>query len=256
MKIVVIGGSGLIGSKLVTKLREHGHEAVAASPKSSVNTVTCEGLAEVMKGAAVVVDVTNSPSWEDAAVMKFFETSTRNLLAYEAAAGVGHHVALSVVGTERLLASGFFRAKMAQENLIKGSSIPYSIVRATQFFEFVKSIADFSTDGNKVRPPSALIQPMAADDVASAVGRIAVSQPVNGIIEIGGPEKFRLDELVRQYLAACKDPREVVADPQGRYYGVEVSERTLLPGDDTRLGETRFKTWLTQSLAKTAAATH
>jgi uncharacterized protein YbjT (DUF2867 family) len=247
MKIVVVGGSGLIGSKLVNKLREHGHEAVAASPNSGVNTLTCEGLAEVLKGAAVVVDVTNSPSWEDAAVMKFFETSTRNLLAYEAAAGVGHHVALSVVGTERLLASGFFRAKMAQENLIKGSSIPYSIIRATQFFEFVKGIADFSTDGNKVRLPLALIQPMAADDVASAVGRIATGSPVNGTVEVGGPEQFRLDELIRQGLAAHKDPREVVADPHARYYGVELSERTLLPGDDARLGETRFKTWLTQS---------
>jgi uncharacterized protein YbjT (DUF2867 family) len=247
MKIVVIGGSGLIGSKLVRKLREQGHEAVAASPNSGVNTLTCEGLAEVLKGAAVAVDVTNSPSWEDAAVMKFFETSTRNLLAYEAAAGVGHHVALSVVGTERLLASGFFRAKMAQENLIKGSSIPYSIIRATQFFEFVKGIADFSTDGNKVRLPSALIQPMAADDVASAVARVATGSPVNGTVEVGGPEQFRLDELVRQGLAAHKDPREVVADPDARYYGVELSERTLLPGDDARLGETRFKTWLAQS---------
>jgi uncharacterized protein YbjT (DUF2867 family) len=247
MKIVVVGGSGLIGSKLVNKLREHGHEAVAASPNSGVNTLTCEGLAEVLKGAAVVVDVTNSLSWEDAAVMKFFETSTRNLLAYEAPAGVGHHVALSVVGTERLLASGFFRAKMAQENLIKGSSIPYSIIRATQFFEFVKGIADFSTDGNKVRLPLALIQPMAADDVASAVGRIATGSPVNGTVEVGGPEQFRLDELIRQGLAAHKDPREVVADPHARYYGVELSERTLLPGDGARLGETRFKTWLTQS---------
>ena len=267
MKIVVIGGSGLIGSKLVRKLREHGHEAVAASPDSGVNTLTGEGLAEALKGAAVVVDVTNSPSWEDAAVMKFFETSTRNLLAYEVAAGVGHHVALSVVGTERLLASGFFRAKMAQENLIKGSSIPYSIIRATQFFEFVKGIADFSTDGNKVRLPLALIQPMAADDVASAVGRVATGSPVNGTVEVGGPEQFRLDELIRQALAAHNDPREVVADPHARYYGVELSERTLLPGDDARLGETRFKTWLTQSAAqnpsrnagsavKTAGVTH
>jgi uncharacterized protein YbjT (DUF2867 family) len=253
-KIVVIGGTGLIGSRLVSKLREHGHEAVAASPNSGVNSITGEGLAEAMKGASVVVDVTNSPSWEDAAVMKFFETSTRNLLTYEAAAGVGHHVALSVVGTERLLASGFFRAKMAQENLIKGSSIPYTIVRATQFFEFVKGIADFSTDGNEVRLPSALIQPMAADDVASAVGRVAVGSPVNGTVEVGGPEKFGLDELVRQYLAARKDPREVVADPHARYYGVELSERTLLPGDDARLGETRFETWLTQSTGKAAAA--
>jgi uncharacterized protein YbjT (DUF2867 family) len=256
MKIVVIGGSGLIGSKLVLKLREQGHETVAASPNSGVNSVTGEGLAEVLKGAAVVVDVTNSPSWEDAAVLKFFETSTRNLLAHGSAAGVGHHVALSVVGTERMLTSGFFRAKMAQENLIKGSSIPYSIVRATQFFEFVNAIADFSTDGNKVRLPSALIQPMAADDVASAVGRIAMGSPVNGTVEVGGPEKFRLDELVRQGLATRKDPREVVADPHARYYGLELSERTLLPGDDARLGETRFETWLTQSAAKAAAGTH
>src|SRR5438445_1115718 len=255
MKIVVIGGSGLIGSRLVSKLREQGHEAVAASPNSGVNSLTGEGLAEALKGASVVVDVTNSPSWEDVAVMKFFETSTRNLLAYEAAAGVGHHVALSVVGTERLLASGFFRAKMAKENLIKGSSIPYSIIRATQFFEFFKGIADFSTDGNKVRLPSALIQPMAADDVASAVGRIAVGSPVNGTVEVGGPEKFRLDELVRRGLAARKDPREVVTDPHARYYGVELSETTLVPGDDARLGETRFETWLSQSTNQIPATT-
>src|SRR3989441_3060967 len=256
VKIVVIGGSGLIGSKLVTKLPEQGHEAIAASPKSGVNTLTGEGLAEALKGASVVVDVTNSPSWEDAAVLEFFETSTRNQLTYEAAAGVGHHVALSVVGTERLLASGFFRAKMAQESLIKASSIPYTIIRATQFFEFVKGIADFSTEGNKVRLPSALIQPMAADDVASAVGRIALGSPVNGTVEVGGPEKFRLDELVRRGLAARNDPREVVADPHARYYGVELSGRTLVPGDDARLGETRFQTWLTQSAAKAAAVTH
>src|SRR5437870_4175501 len=247
MKIVVIGGSGLIGSKLVTKLREHGHEAVAASPNSGVNTLTGEGLAEALKGASVVVDVSNSPSWEDSAVMKFFETSTRNLLTYEAAAGVGHHVALSVVGSERLLESGYFRAKIAQENLIKDSSVPYSIVRATQFIEFVKGIADFSTDGNKVRLPSALIQPMAADDVASAVGRIAMGSPVNGTVEIGGPEKFRLDELIRRDLAARKDPREVTSDLYARYYGIEVGERTLLPEDDARLGETRFESWLNQS---------
>src|SRR5437899_949440 len=244
MKIVVIGGSGLIGTKLVNKLREHGHEAVAASPNSGVNTLTGEGLAEALKGALVVVDVSNSPSWEDSAVMKFFETSTRNLLAYEAAAGVGHHVALSVVGSERLLESGYFRAKIAQENLIKGSSIPYSIVRATQFFEFVKSIADFSTHGNKVRLPPALIQPMAADDVASALAGIAMSSPVNGTVEIGGPEQFRLDELIRRDLAARKDPREVISDPRGRYYGIAVSERTLVPNDDARLGETRFEDWL------------
>jgi uncharacterized protein YbjT (DUF2867 family) len=247
MKIVVIGGSGLIGSKLVTKLGEQGHQAVAASPNTGVNAVTGEGLAEVLEGASVVVDVSNSPSWEDAAVMKFFETSTRNLLAYEAAEGVEHHVALSVVGTERLLESGYFRAKLAQENLIKSSSIPYSIVRATQFFEFVKGIADFSTQGDKVLLPTALIQPMAADDVAGAVGRIAMGAPVNGVVEVGGPEQFRLYELVRRYLAARNDPREVVADPHARYYGVELSERALVPGDDARLGETRFEDWLNRS---------
>src|SRR5712672_47508 len=197
MKIVVLGGTGLIGSKLVKKLREHGHEAVAASPNTGVNSGTGEGLADALKGASVVVDVTISPSWEDAAVLQFFETSTRNLLANEAAAGVGHHVALSVVGTERLLESGFFRAKLAQENLIKASSVPYSMVRATQFFEFVKSIGDFSTDGNKILLPAALIQPMAADDVASAVGRVAMGSPLNGTVEIAGPERFRLDELIR-----------------------------------------------------------
>jgi uncharacterized protein YbjT (DUF2867 family) len=256
MKIVVIGGSGLIGSMLVTRLREHGDEAIAASPNSGVNTVTGEGLAEALKGASVVVDVSNSPSWEDVAVMKFFETSTRNLLASEAAAGVRYHVALSVVGTDRMLTSGYFRAKNAQENLIKGSSIPFSIVRATQFFEFVKGIADISTDGNKVRLPHVLFQPMAADDVASAVGKIAMGSPVNSTIEIGGPEKFRLDELVRQGLAAWEDPREVVADPHARYYGVEVSERTLVPDDDAQLSQTRFADWLKQPGAKAAAATH
>ena len=244
MKIVVIGGTGLIGSRLVPKLREQGHEALAASPNSGVNTLTGEGLAAALKGAAVVVDVSNSPSWEDSAVMKFFETSTRNLLAHEASANVRHHVALSVVGSDRMLESGYFRAKIAQENLIKASAIPYSIVRATQFFEFVKGIADFSTDGNTVRLPSVLIQPMAADDVASAVARAAVAAPVNGTVEVGGPEQFRLDELVRRGLAAWKDPREVVADPRARYYGIEVQERTLIPGNDARLAQTRFDTWL------------
>ena len=209
MKIVVIGGSGLIGSKLVTKLREQGHEAIAASPKSGVNTLTGEGLAEALKGASVVVDVTNSPSWEDAAVLNFFETSTRNQLTYEAAAGVGHHVALSVVGTERLLTSGFFRAKMAQENLIKASSIPYTIIRATQFFEFVKGIADFSTEGNKVRLPTALIQPMAADDVASAVGRVATGAPVNGMVRRSAPASSRCVATVpkRVWRDMLGDPR-------------------------------------------------
>jgi len=245
MKIVVIGGSGLIGSRLVKQLREKGQEVVAASPKSGVNSVTGEGLA--LKGASVVVDVSNAPSWEDAAVMKFFETSTRNLLASEATAGVRHHVALSVVGSERMVESGYFRAKVAQENLIKGSSIPYSIVRATQFYEFVNGIADFSTVGNKVRLPSVLIQPMAADDVARAVGKIALGAPKNGTVEVGGPAKFRLDELIRKGLAARKDPREVVADPHARYYGIEVKERTLVPEDDATLGETRFESWLAQS---------
>ena len=249
MKIVVIGGSGLIGSKLVNKLREHGHEAIAASPKSGVNTITGEGLAEALKGASVVVDVSNAPSWEDAAVMDFFETSTRNLLAAEAAAGVGHHVALSVVGTERLVESGYFRAKIAQENLIKASSIPYSIVRATQFYEFVKGIADFSTKGNEVHLPSALIQPMAADDVASAVGRVATGSPVNGIVEVGGPEQFRLDELIRHGLAAYKDPRKVVADPQATYYGIKVTERALVPESNATLGKIRFDEWLAQPVS-------
>src|SRR5262252_5980627 len=207
MKIVVIGGTGLIGSKLVKKLREQGHEAVAASPDTGVNAVTGQGLAEVLQGASVVVDVSNAPSWEDAAVLKFFETSTRNLLTSESAARVGHHVALSVVGTERLSESGYFRAKIAQEKLIKNSTIPYSIVQATQFFEFLKGLADISSDGDKVRLPHVLFQPMAADDVATAVGRIAVGPPENGIVEIGGPEQFRLDELVRRRLKSLNDPR-------------------------------------------------
>ena len=244
MKIVVIGGSGLIGSKLVNKLREHGHEAVAASPHSGINTLTGEGLAEVLKGASVVVDVSNSPSWEENAVMEFFTTSTRNLLTYEAAAGVGHHVALSVVGTDQLSESGYFRAKIAQEKLIKESSIPYSIVRATQFFEFVKGIADISTDGNMVRVAPVLFQPMAADDVASGVGKVAVGPPVNGIVEIGGPEQFRMDELVRRRLAALKDSREVIPDPKALYSGAKISERTLVPAPNARLGETRFEAWL------------
>jgi uncharacterized protein YbjT (DUF2867 family) len=249
MKIVVIGGSGLIGSKLVTKLSEDGHQAVAASPKSGVNTLTGEGLAEVLKGASVVVDVSNSPSWEEKAVMEFFTTSTRNLLTYEAAAGVRHHVALSVVGTERLSESGYFRAKIAQEKLIKDSSIPYSIVQATQFFEFLKGLADISSDGNTVRLPPVLFQPMAADDVARAVGRIAVGPPVNGIVEIGGPEQFRMDDLVRRRLVALKDFREVIPDPKALYSGAKISERTLVPGNNARLGETRFETWLTQAAA-------
>ena len=254
MKIVVIGGTGLIGSKLVTKLREHGHEAVAAAPNTGVNTLTGEGLAEVLRGASVVVDVSNSPSWEDAAVLNFFETSTRNLLTYEAAAGVRHHVALSVVGTEQMSNSGYFRAKIAQEKLIKESSIPYTIVHATQFFEFLKGLADISMDNGKVHVPPVLFQPMAADDVATGVGKIAEGQPVNGIVEIGGPESFRLDELIRRRLEFLKDPREVVADPDALYSGAKISERTLVPGKSARLGETRFETWLTQPAAQIPSA--
>src|SRR5712671_6775508 len=254
MKIVVIGGTGLIGSKLVNKVREQGHEAAAAAPNTGVNTLTGEGLAEVLKGASVVVDVSNSPSWDDAAVLNFFQTSTRNLLSYEAAAGVGHHVALSVVGTDQLSESGYFRAKIAQEKLIKESPIPYTIIHATQFFEFLKGLADISVVDGKVHLPPVLFQPMAAEDVASAVGRIAVGLPVNGIVEIGGPEQFRVDELVRLRLASLKDPREVIADRNARYSGAKISERTLVPGDDARLGETTFETWLIQSGGTARAA--
>jgi uncharacterized protein YbjT (DUF2867 family) len=250
MKIVVVGGTGLIGSKLVTKLREHGHEAVPAAPNTGVNTVTGEGLAEVLKGASVVIDVSNSPSWDDAAVLNFFQTSTRNLLTHEATAGLKHHVALSVVGTDRLSESGYFRAKIAQEKLIRESSIPYSIVHATQFFEFLKGLADISMVDGKVHLPPVLFQPMAADDVASGVARVAVGQPVNGMVEIAGPEQYRVDELVRRRLAALKDAREVVSDPDARYGGAKVEERTLLPEKNVRLGETRFETWLDQSGAQ------
>jgi uncharacterized protein YbjT (DUF2867 family) len=246
MKLVIIGGTGRVGSKVVTGLREQGHEAVAASPDTGVNTLTGDGLAEVLQGAAVVVDVSNSPSFEDTAVMEFFTTSTRNLLEYSAAAGVRHYVALSVVGTERLAESGYLRAKMAQENLIRESSIPYSIVHATQFFEFVTSIAAAATVGNTVRVAPVLFQPIAVDDVAKAVVRIAVGAPVNGVVEIAGPEQFRFDEFIREGLAARQDPREVIADPQARYFGAILSERSLVPGDGARLGEIRFQDWLGQ----------
>jgi len=256
MKIVVIGGTGLIGSKLVNKLREHGHEAVPAAPNTGVNTLTGEGLAEVLKDTSVVVDVSNSPSWDDAAVLNFFETSTRNLLSYEAASGVGHHVALSVVGTDRLSESGYFRAKIAQEKLIYMHlpPIPYTIIHATQFFEFLKGLADISVVEGKVHVPPVLFQPMAADDVATAVARIAVGPPVNGIVEIGGPEQFRIDELVRRRLATLKDPREVIADPNALYSGARITEKTLVPGKNARLGETRFETWLTQPAAQIPSA--
>jgi uncharacterized protein YbjT (DUF2867 family) len=257
MKIVVIGGSGLIGSKLVSKLREHGHEAIPASPNSGVNTLTGEGLAEVLKGASVVVDVSNSPSFDETVAMNFFTTATLNLIRYEQAAGVRHHVALSVVGTDRLAERrpsdaektirGYFRAKLAQEKLIAESSIPYSIVHATQFFEFVRNIADASSDGTAVRLAPVLIQPMAAEDVAAAVGRVAIGAPVNGIVEVGGPQQFRLDEFVREGLRAYDDPRTVVTDLGAGYFGVEIDDRALVPGEDALVGQTRFETWLTQS---------
>ena len=246
MKIVVIGGTGLIGSKLVAKLAGQGHDVTPAAPSTGVNTVSGEGLSEVLQGAQVVVDVSNAPVWEDDAVMHFFETSSRNVLAAEADAGVGHHVALSVVGTDLLTESGYFRAKLAQEKLIAASSIPYSIVHATQFFEFVMGIADDATDGNEVHLPPALFQPMAAVDVAGGVARVAVEAPVNDIVEIAGPEQFRLDELVRDVLKAAGDHRKVVTDPQASYFGINPGERTLLPGDDARIAETRFEDWAHQ----------
>ncbi|MDQ0635109.1 uncharacterized protein YbjT (DUF2867 family) [Arthrobacter pascens] len=246
MKIVVIGGTGLIGSKLVSKLGEHGHEAVAASPDSGVNTLTGEGLADVLQGAHTVVDVSNSPSFEDAAVLNFFTTSTRNQLAAEKEAGVGHHVALSVVGTERLAESGYFRAKIAQEKLIKESGVPYSIVHATQFFEFVKSIAQAATEGNTVRLSPARIQPMAAEDVATAVARTAVGSPQNATVEVAGPEQFGLDELIRKGLSFRGDPREVVTDPTARYFNAMLQDGELLPGSEATIYKTRFEDWLNQ----------
>jgi uncharacterized protein YbjT (DUF2867 family) len=249
MKVVVIGGTGLIGTKLVRILRQRGHEVVAASPSSGVNTVTGEGLGEALTSAQVVVDVANAPSWEDEAVLSFFETSGRNLLAAEAAAGVRHHVALSVVGTDRLLASGYFRAKVAQENLIKASSIPYTIVRATQFFEFVGGIAQFSTEGKSVRLPPVLMQPIAADDVAALLADVAVEPALNGTVEIAGPEAIRMDELVRQFLNANHDTRKVTPDAQAPYYGVRVNDQSLTPGTHPRLGTTRFEDWLSHSMA-------
>jgi uncharacterized protein YbjT (DUF2867 family) len=249
VKIVVIGGSGLIGSKVVKTLSEAGHDAISASPRSGVDASTGRGLAEALAGADVVVDVSNSPSFEDAAVLAFFESSSRNLARTERAAGIGHHVALSIVGIERHPESGYFRAKLAQEGLIEGSAIPYSIVRATQFYEFMNRIAADATDGNTVRLPPALIQPMAADDVASAVARVSVGEPLNAMVEVTGPEEFRLDELIRGALTRRNDPREVVTDPQARYFGINPSERALLPGTDARLAETRFSDWLEQQLA-------
>jgi len=248
MKIVIIGGSGLIGKKLVNNLRQRGHDVVPASPSSGVNTITGEGLAAALVGAQVVVDVANAPVWEDKAVLEFFETSGRNLLAAEAKAGVGHHVALSVVGTDRLLASGYFRAKMAQETMIKASPIPYTIVRATQFFEFVGAIAQSATDGQTVRLPPALMQPIVSDDVAAAMADIAVEKPVNGTVELAGPEPIRLDELVRRYLSANRDSRKVTTDVHAPYYGIEVNDQSLIPGKSPRLGPTRFEDWLSRPI--------
>jgi len=246
-KIVVIGGSGLIGKKLVKNLSERGHEVIPASPSSGVNAITGEGLNKALAGARVVVDVSNAPSWEDQAVLEFFETSSRNLLAAERVAGVGHHVALSVVGTERLLASGYFRAKMAQETLIKASSIPYTIVRATQFFEFVGGIAQSATEGQTVRLPPALMQPIVSDDIAAFMADVAVKEPVNGIVELAGPEPIRMDELVRQFLSATHDTRQVITDANAAYWGVKVNDQSLTPGANPHLGTTRFKDWLKKS---------
>jgi uncharacterized protein YbjT (DUF2867 family) len=246
MKLVIIGGTGLIGSKVVTLLKERGHDAVPAAPNTGVNTLTGEGLADALRAASVVVDVSNSPSFEEKAVMDFFTTSTRNILKSAAAAGVTHYVALSVVGTERIPDSPYLRAKNAQETLIKGGGIPYSIVHATQFFEFVKRIADEATVGTTVRVPPVLFQPMAADDVAKAVGRVAVAAPLNGTVEVAGPEQFRFDELIRHGLAAYHDSRLVIADPHARYFGAELDERALIPWGEARLGDIRFDQWLGQ----------
>ncbi|SFW13485.1 SDR family oxidoreductase [Nitrosovibrio sp. Nv17] len=249
MKIVVIGGTGLIGSNLVNRLRQDGHEVVAASPNTGVDTITQEGLAEALAGAEVVVDVANSPSFEDRAVLEFFETSSRHLLAAEADAGVKHHVALSVVGSDRLPHSGYLRAKMAQEDLIRASGIPYTILRSTQFFEFIDSIIKRSTDGETVRLSPALMQPVASDDTAAALADLAIAPPVTGIVEIAGPERFPLDQLARRYLAANGDNRPVIADVHARYFGVELNDESLTPADNPWLGSIHFQDWLSQAAA-------
>jgi uncharacterized protein YbjT (DUF2867 family) len=253
MKIVVIGGTGLIGTKLVNNLRHRGHEVVAASPKSGVNTFTGEGLAEALTGAQVVIDVANAPSWEDKAVMEFFQTAGRNLLAAEKATDVRHHVALSIVGADRLPGSGYLRAKVAQENLIKASGIPFTIVRSTQFFEFAKGIVQSATEGQTVRLSPALFQPIAADDVAAALTGFALAKPLNGTIEIAGPEPIRMDEFAQRFLSATRDPRKVTADVHARYFGTELNDQSLTPGDNARLGPTRFADWLSRSTAQKAA---
>lgn len=250
MKIVVIGGTGLIGSKLVKNLRERGHDALAASPNTGVNSITREGLAQAMDGAEIVVDVANAPSWEDKAVLEFFETSGRNLLAAETAAGVRHHVALSIVGSERLPENGYFRAKVAQENLIKASGIPYTILRATQFFEFVGGIAQSATVGEEICLSPALIQPMASDDVVAALADVTLATPVNGTVEVAGPEAMPLDELVRRFLRATQDTRKVVPDVHARYFGALLDDQSLTPGKNPRLGAIRFEDWLGQATAQ------
>jgi uncharacterized protein YbjT (DUF2867 family) len=247
MKIVVIGGSGLIGSKLVENLRQDGHEPLAASLDSGVNVITGEGLADALDGAHVVVDVANAPAWDDAAVLDFFQTASHNLLAAEAAAGVGHHVTLSVIGVDRLPESGYFRAKLAQEEAVKAGPVPYTIVRATQFFEFIGRIADSSTDGDAVRLPPVLVQPEAADDVASTLADVAVGAPLNDTVELAGPDAFRLDELAQRVLKARGDRREVTADVHARYFGAELDDQSLTPGDDARIASTHFEDWLSQS---------
>lgn len=254
MKFVVIGGTGLIGKKLVKILRDHGNEVVPASPATGVDTLTGKGLAEVLKDAQVVVDVTNSPSFEDSAVMKFFETSTHNILAAEKNAGVKHHVALSIVGTDRNPDSGYLRAKVAQENLIKASGIPYSILRATQFFEFVGGITDSATDGTTVRLTSATLQPIAADDVAAALASVAMGQPINGFVEVGGPEAIPLAELARRWLSAKHDKRQVVVDNTVRYFGAKLNDKSLTPGANSRIGKIHFNDWLRNSTATSTAA--
>src|SRR5215468_5432768 len=255
MKIVVVGGTGLIGSKAVEKLKQQGHEVIAAAPNTGVNTLTGEGLADALAGAQVVVDVANSPSFDDAAVLDFFQTSGRNLLAAETAAGVRHHVALSIVGSERLPDSGYFRAKVAQEGLIKASGIPYTILRATQFFEFVGGIAQAGTVGREIRLSPALIQPIASEDVAAALADVAVAPPVNGTVEVAGPEAMPLDELVRRFLRATQDTRKVVPDVRARYFGGFLSDRTLTPGENPRIGAIRFEDWLGQSTAQAGSGT-
>ncbi|WP_342246622.1 SDR family oxidoreductase [Pseudomonas sp. OTU5201] len=250
MKIVVIGGSGLIGSKVVKNLRERGHDVLAAGPSTGVNSITREGLAHAMEGADIVVDVANAPSWEDQAVLEFFETSSRNLLAAEAAAGVRHHVALSIVGSERLPECGYFRAKVAQENIIKASSIPYTILRATQFFEFVGGIAQAAVVGEEIRLSPALFQPIASDDVAAALADVSVAPPVNGTLEVAGPEAVPLDEMVRRFLRLTQDMRRVVPDVRARYFGALLDDRSLTPGKNARLGAIRFEDWLAESKVK------